>query len=66
MVAHLKETGMSYFAHMLHALKISSKLAIASFCCAVHSVFPFFFETTASTILENTLNNTIKRQIRRD
>ena len=66
MVNHLRDAGMSYFEHMFHALKISSTLVIAAFCCAVHSVFPFLFENTASTMLENLINNTIKRQIRRD
>ena len=62
MVKHLKETGMSYFQHMFHALRVSSILILAATCCIIHSVFPCLFVSTASTMVDNLNKNITKRQ----
>lgn len=63
---HLKDTGMNYFQHMLHALRIACLLIGAGCCCAIHSIFPFLFESTTSKIIKHLNDNMISRQIRKD
>jgi len=63
---HLKDAGMNYFQHMLHALYIAYLLISAGVCCIIHSFFPFLFETTASKTIKHLNNNVISRQIKRD
>ena len=58
---HLKETGMSYFQHMLHALYIGAFLVIAGFCCITHSFAPFVFKNTASKIITHLNDDVIKK-----
>jgi hypothetical protein len=43
-MGHLKEIGMTYFQHMLHAFKIA-------FILVVHGVFPNVWKTKASELI---------------
>ena len=43
---HLKDTGMSYFSHLLRAWKIAGILI-------VHGVFPDIWQTKASSMIHN-------------
>ena len=49
---HLEETEMSYFSHLKHALGIGAKMVLGGACCIVHSIFPFVFHNTATTIIK--------------
>ena len=64
-MGHLKDVGMTYFQHMRHAIYISILLLAAAACCLIHSVVPFVFKKTASTIITYLSDNVISRQIRR-
>jgi hypothetical protein len=59
---HYASIGETYFRHMAEALWISVKLLIAATACFVHSLFPFMFQNTASTIIQNILNNVGERK----
>ena len=45
---HPKSVDETYFEHMWCACKFFVKLQLLSFAAIVHSVFPFWFENTAS------------------
>jgi len=48
--SHLKSVNESYFLHMKHAIKYTIKLAYATTSVAIHAVFPFLHQDTASKI----------------
>lgn len=52
-IHHPKEVGLSYTGHFLFAWSIIWKLWVATFCCIIHSVFPFMFTHTTSTIIRD-------------
>ncbi len=64
-MGHLQDTGMTYFQHMRHAIYIGTLLIIAGACCIAHSVAPFVFKTTASSIIAHLSDIVISRQIQR-
>ena len=45
---HPSSVDETYFEHMWCACKFFVKLQLLSFAALVHSVFPFWFQTTAS------------------
>ena len=45
---HPKSVNETYLEHMWCAFKFFVKLQLLSFAALVHSVFPFWFQTTAS------------------
>jgi len=49
---HPKEVHLSYGGHFLFAWSVVFKLMIATFCCSVHSVFPFLFTYTTGNIVK--------------
>ena len=53
MFKHLDEEKLSYFQHMKRALIISLKLFFASMLCFIHSILPFLFTSSASSICKN-------------
>ena len=59
---HLKLVNENYFKHMLEAWLIVITFISAGLICFIHSIFPFLFQTTASTMVKNILNRTNKRQ----
>ncbi len=59
---HLKEVNENYFKHMLEAWLIVFIFITAGIVCFVHSIFPFIFKTTASTMVKNVINRTNRRQ----
>lgn len=58
---HLEEVNQTYFKHMAFAIKTGSLLVLAGGACLVHSVFPFFFTKTASTIIKK-LHQTLTKK----
>ena len=62
---HLKDVGMTYFQHMRHAIYISILLFAAAACCLIHSVAPFVYKKTASSIITHLNDNVISRKIQR-
>ncbi len=48
---HPASVGESYFEHLLFASRFAAKLFAAAFAAAVHAVFPFLFEKTASRLI---------------
>ncbi len=49
---HPKEVGLSYPGHFVFAWGVVFKLMIATFCCSIHSIFPFIFTNTTSKIVK--------------
>ena len=59
---HLKLVHENYFKHMLEAWLIVITFIGAGLICFIHSIFPFLFQTTASTMVKKIINRTDKRQ----
>jgi hypothetical protein len=59
---HLKLVNENYFKHMIEAWIVVVTFIGAGLICFVHSIFPFLFQTTASTMVKNILNRTNERQ----
>jgi thiosulfate reductase cytochrome b subunit len=59
---HPNSVGETYFRHMFWAILYSLSLIVAGIACAVHSVFPFLFTKTASSIAEWILNTNERRR----
>lgn len=59
---HLKLVNETYFRHMIEAWFIVLVLLFSTIVCFIHSIFPFAFQTTASTRLKWILNRTNERQ----
>lgn len=47
-MSHLKDTGLSYFAHLLRALWFAWRSMKAAMVLVIHGLFPSCFEHTAS------------------
>ena len=61
---HLDECGEGYFKHMMEAWLIVAVLLISSVICFIHSLFPFIFQKTASSLVKRILNRTEKRYVK--
>tara|TARA_B100000214_G_C23708328_1_gene508530 strand:- start:433 stop:621 length:189 start_codon:yes stop_codon:yes gene_type:complete len=48
---HLEEANMTYFQHLMRALRFSTLLISAGIACLVHAFLPFVFEKTASNLI---------------
>lgn len=48
---HPASVGESYVEHLLNAASFSALLTLAAIMCAVHALFPFLFEKTASSLV---------------
>lgn len=59
---HLKLVDENYLKHMLEAWLITATFILAGIICFIHSVFPFLFQTTASTMVKKIINRTDARQ----
>ena len=59
---HLKLVHENYFKHMFEAWLIAVTFIAAGLICFIHSIFPFLFQTTASTMVKNILTRTNNRQ----
>lgn len=59
---HLKLVNEKYIKHLFEAWLISAVLIIAGIVCFIHSIFPFIFQTTASTMVKKIISRTNKRQ----
>jgi hypothetical protein len=59
---HLKLVHENYFKHMIEAWLIVITFITAGLICFIHSIFPFLFQTTASTMVKNIIARTNKRQ----
>ena len=61
---HLDECGENYFNHMIEALLIVLTLFVAGLICFIHSLLPFIFQNTASTMIRKILKRTDSRYAR--
>jgi hypothetical protein len=59
---HLKDVKESYLKHLLEAWLVAGTFVFAGLICFIHSIFPFIFQTTASTMVKNIINRTNERQ----
>lgn len=59
---HLKTVNENYFKHMIEAWLIVITFVGAGLICFIHSIFPFLFQTTASTMVKNIIARTNERQ----
>lgn len=60
--SHLDEVEENYFEHMFWAIVFSSLFLVASLTCFLHSIFPFMFKKTGSTIANWILSRNNKRR----
>ena len=61
-IEHPRSVGETYLEHMFWAIVYSLSLILAGVACAIHSVFPFLFTKTASSIAEWILNTNERRR----
>lgn len=59
---HLKLVNEKYIKHLLEAWLVSIVFIVAGIICFIHSIFPFIFQTTASTMVKKIISRTNKRQ----
>jgi hypothetical protein len=59
---HLNLVHENYFKHLVEAWLIVITLLFSAVVCFIHSIFPFAFQTTASTCLKWILARTTNRQ----
>jgi len=50
-IDHLKQNHMTYFEHMIFAMFYGMCCLLAGFYLIIHSVFPCFFPTTGSDLV---------------
>ncbi len=60
-MSHLKDVKENYFTHLFEALLIVLSLIVATVTCFIHSIFPFLFKKTASSIIRKILQRTDER-----
>jgi len=58
---HPNSVGESYLQHGLVAFSYSIKLFFASIFCFVHTLLPFLFKTTASSISREVVDDVDRR-----
>jgi len=63
---HLKEVDMSYFDHLKRALSIGTNMLFGGACCLVHSIFPFLFHDTATSIVKKLYFKYIHIEVKND
>lgn len=61
-VKHLQDCKEGYFKHMTEALFMSLISFAATIVVVIHSIFPFLFTTTASSMLKYIIKRSDKRQ----
>jgi len=49
---HPNSLNETYTEHCITAIKFSGWMLLASIACFIHSIFPFLFQCTASTIVK--------------
>lgn len=59
---HLKFVNERYAKHLIEAWLVSCTFIIAGIVCFIHSIFPFIFQTTASTMVKKIISRTNRRQ----
>lgn len=59
---HLIETGENYFEHFLFAFSTAMWILAVSLVLTVHSIFPFFFTTTASRNIRK-INEVMQKRV---
>jgi len=55
---HPSDIGETYFEHLFMALGFAGHMAIATFVCAAHAIFPFLFVKTASKMVADLYQRT--------
>lgn len=58
---HLKKTNESYFQHFKNSIYISFCLFKASGYALIHAFYPDWFQSDASSICRNIINNVDER-----
>lgn len=59
---HPSGVGETYVQHMLMAFSFSGCLLVVSVVCVVHGVFPFLFETKASSMVDDLYERMCKKR----
>lgn len=55
---HPSDVGETYFEHLFMALGFAGRMAIATFVCATHAIFPFLFVKTGSKMVADLYQRT--------
>jgi hypothetical protein len=61
---HPKQKGMTYTGHFYHALSMARRMAIGSIYLAIHSVFPFWFESAGSDVVKELYDELSSREMK--
>jgi len=48
---HPSDVGETYFEHLFMALGFAGRMAVATFVCTTHAIFPFLFVKTGSKMV---------------
>lgn len=51
-ISHPKNCGETYLEHLRAASSCGIELFLAGMACIIHSIFPFLFTATASSIVQ--------------
>jgi hypothetical protein len=62
---HPASVGENYLEHMNSAGSFTGNLILAGAACAVHALFPFLFEKTASSIISTLYDRMVINRDRR-
>ncbi len=55
---HPSDVGETYFEHLFMALGFAGRMAIATFVCTTHAIFPFLFVKTGSKMVADLYQRT--------
>ena len=62
---HPASVGETYLEHMAMAGSFAAHLFVGAFCCLVHALFPFLFEKTGSTIINELHDRMVRNRARK-
>ena len=59
---HPTELGETYFGHMFAAIRYSFTFFLLLFVSLIHAIFPFWFEKTASCVIQEMSDHIKERE----
>ena len=59
---HPHSVNETYFEHMRVALKYGMKMVVGGIAGIIHAVFPFLFETTATSVAQEVVDHAAQRK----
>lgn len=59
---HPHSVNETYVEHMKIALKYGIKMVLGGIACMIHAIFPFLFETTATSVAQEVVDHVEQRK----